>query len=355
VWKVADLGSRNGIRVNGQRVAEARLCEGDILSLGGVRLMLTAAPTTEPPDVGRTAREPPDAGPPTEVPPGGSPGRLLARRYRLQELFHQGATGSFYRGFDTQAKRTVCVKVLAAHVAADEAQLRRFVRGVRAAARLRHRNIVSLYQAGRSRTDWWLAMEHVDGPSARRLAADVGVGNMLSPRRVFEIACDVAAALDAAFTRQVLHRNLRPDSILLTRQGTAKLGNFTLARGVVRDTLDQVTSTTGLVGDLAYMAPELTQPDGFADCRADLYGLGACLYALLTGRPPFTGTGTVDLLERVRREAPVPPSRINLAVPAPLEAIVLKCLAKSPTDRYASPAELGAELARAGRYQGLWR
>ncbi|MBI3461941.1 MAG: protein kinase [Planctomycetes bacterium] len=133
-----------------------------------------------------------------------------------------------------------------------------------------------------------------------------------------------------------------------------RIGEHSPSIHVVLTTLQRITSSGELVGDLAYMAPERTEPDGVVDCRSDIYSLGACLYALLAGRPPFTGRGTVHLIEMIRNESPVPPSRIYLSVPGPLEGIVLKCLAKSPTDRFQSPMELREELARVAQYQGMW-
>jgi serine/threonine-protein kinase len=219
---------------------------------------------------------------------------------------------------------------------------------------LQHPNIVQLYRAGNCNGQWWLAMEYVDGPSLRQVVAKYGVGNMLSPKQVLNTARNLATALEVAYERQVIHRNIRPENILLTKDGVAKLSDCALTRGVVLNTLQRITSTSELVGDLAYMAPERTDPDGTIDCRSDIYALGTCLYTLLTGRPPFTGRGTVQLIERIRHDEPVPPSRINLSVPGPLEAIVMRCLAKSPTDRFQTPMALREELARVARFQGMW-
>ncbi len=126
-------------------------------------------------------------------------------------------------------------------------------------------------------------------------------------------------------------------------------------RGVVLMTMQRITESGELVGDLAYMPPERIEPHGGADCRSDLYSLGACLYTLLSGRPPFSGRGTVDLIERIRHDEPVPPSKFNLSVPGPLESLVLKCLAKNPEDRFRSPMEFREELSRVARFQGVWR
>jgi serine/threonine-protein kinase len=373
---VEDLGSSNGTMVNGERVERAELKDGDTLTLGKTRLCLKGPVTGAPAGASgaaRTKSAPDDEQVQLEARPAAplektqkvpamadqdrsavGAARGLGGRYELSEIIHQGSSGMFYKAKDLKSGRTVCVKVLTAGVAGDETELKRFVRGVRTAAKLHHPNIVQLYRAGRSGRQWWLAMEFVDGSSLRQVIAKYGVGNMLAPARVLAIARDITAALEVAYERQVLHRNIRPENILLTKRGMAKLSDFTLVRGVVLSTMQRITGSSELVGDLAYMGPERTEPDGVVDCRSDIYALGACLYSLLAGRPPFTGRGTVHLIELIRHEMPAPPSRLNLSVPGPLEAIVMKCLAKSPSDRFESPMELREELARVSRFQGMW-
>ncbi len=380
-WQIKDLGSTNGTKVNDRRVATATLTDGDIVSVGRVRLLFHAAThkhrqaaTTQDFSLANANRMPEPGGDfgkrrvdPTEqqtaeiqtITPAQIPASrpfMLARRYELGELIHEGSTGTFVKARDAKSDRIVCIKMLADRIAKDEAELKRFVRGVQTAARLQHPNVVQLYRAGQSRLreQWWLAMEFVDGPSLRQVIARYGIGNMLAPAKVLSIACDITAALEVAFEKQVLHRNIRPENILLSKSGTAKLSDFSLTRGVVLTTLQRITGSNELVGDLAYMAPERTEPDGQVDCRADIYALGACLYTLLAGRPPFTGRGTVDLIERVRHDAPRPPGRFNLSVPGPFEGVVMKCLTKSPSDRFQTPFELRNELVRVARFQGMW-
>jgi len=349
-WSVEDLGSRNGTYVNGERVKQAALRTGDRIYVGRMLLRIVSLTTSDSgQDEQREKGSSQDS-----IAPQKETAKRLGRRYDLGEMFHQGATGAFYRATDIQSDRPVCVKVLARHATENDADLKRFVRGLRSAAELHHPNIVQVYHAGKTREgSWWLASEYVDGPSVRQLASKVGVGRMLPPARVLAIARDVTEALRAASQRQIIHRNIKPDNILLTKDEVAKLNNFTLARGVVLNTLQQITVSGELVGDLAYMAPELMEPGEQGDCRADLYGLGACLYVLLTGRPPHTGRGKVDLIEKVRHDEPVPPSKYNLSVGGPLEGVVLKCLAKSPTDRSNSPDELATELERIAKFRTI--
>jgi serine/threonine-protein kinase len=368
-WFLEDLGSTNGTLVNNERVRRVELKEGDTIACGRVRLRfrvkepepVEGLPTTQKHEPARDRRAAASAAKRTreiEI-PAASKGladtaRVVGERYEIGELIHRGSTGTFFKSRDLKDDRIVCVKILNPNVADDPKELGRFVRGVRTAAKLQHPNIVQLYRAGNSAGKWWLAMEYVDGPSLRQVVAKYGVGNMLAPARVLAIARDITAALEVAYEHQVLHRNIRPENILLAKSATAKLADFALVRGVVLSTMNRITGTSDLVGDLAYMAPERTEPDGEADCRSDIYSLGACLYSLLTGRPPFTGRGTVQMIDTVRNQMPTPPTRINLAVPGPLEGIVLKCLAKSPADRYQTPMELREDVARVGRFQGMW-
>lgn len=368
-WHVDDLGSYNGTLVNRDRVQSAPLASGDTISVGRSSLSLACVETPLASTIRKAAGRPPTA---ADTPPltddaaeqsiqdvaslrgATTRRRLLGKRYELGPLIHHGATGAFYRAQHVKTGRCVCVKLLAQGVTSNEQDLKRFVRGVKTASQLRHPNIVELYHAGCSKSQWWLAMEFVEGSSLRRLVSNYGVAGTLSPPRVLAIARDIVAALETAYERQVVHRNINLDSILLTSSGTAKLSNFTLARGVVLDTLNQITGAGQVVGDLTYMAPERTHSDCMVDCRADIYSLGVCMYVLLAGRAPFTGYAAPDLVRQIRTEEPAPPSRFNLGVPAPLEGVVLTCLAKSPTDRYQTPMHLRAELARAAQYQGLW-
>ncbi len=381
-WQIKDLGSTNGTKVNDQPITTAVLADGDVITIGRLHLRFRVKPSGDARGAttqdfvasggGRTfetsdesGRERPDVSERrtgelpqfalVQTPPGQRRG-LLGGRYELGEVIHQGSTGTFVKARDAKSERVVCIKLLAKRVAENDAELRRFVRGVQTAAKLQHPNIVQLYRGGQSTAtkQWWLAMELVDGPSLRQVIAKYGIGNMLSPVKVLSIARDITAALEVAYEKQVLHRNIRPENILLTKSGAAKLSDFTLTRGVVLTTLQRITGSNELVGDLAYMAPERTDPDGAIDCRSDLYALGACLYTLLAGRPPFVGRGTVNLIEHIRHDAPQPPGRFNLSVPGPLEGVVMKCLAKSPSDRFRSPMELREELSRVAHFQGLW-
>jgi hypothetical protein len=374
-WHVEDLKSTNGTQLNDRPIHAAMLTDGDIVAVGRVRLEFSAkAPGEARPKHAATTQEYVartgddfwgSAGdgatgelpqlPFIHTPPGHRAG-LLGGRYELGSVIHQGSAGTFVKARDVKSNRVVCVKLLAKRLTTEDAELKRFVRGVQTAAKLQHPNVVQLYRAGRStaRKQWWLAMEFVDGPSLRQVLCDYGVGNMLAPAKVLAIAREIAAALEGAYEKQVLHRNIRPENILLTKSGTAKLSDFALTRGVVLTTLQRITGSNELVGDLAYMAPERTDPDGIIDCRSDLYALGACLYTLLAGRPPFTGRGTVDLIERIRHDVPQPPGRFNLSVPGPLEGVVMKCLAKSPVERFQSPSNLREELVRVSRFQGMW-
>jgi hypothetical protein len=360
-WWIQDLGSRNGTRVNDQKVKRAKLSATDVVTVGKTRLRVrydSGLPGVFDPDATVTHRPQRDSAKHLDAESAAASGAeklagLVGRRYRLAQAIHQGATGTFYRAQDIRSGRTACIKLLARGAVAADANLRRFVRGLVAAAKLRHPNIVQFYRAGESRGLWWVAMEYVDGPSVRELVARFGVGKMLTPAKVLAIARDIASALEVAFEHQVLHRNIRPDHILLTKSGRAKLSNFSLLRGIVLETIQRITSSSESVGDLAFLPPEAAEPGGEIDCRADIYGLGACLYSLLVGRPPFAGVSRVDLIERIRHDEPVPPSRVNLAVPGPLEGVVLKCLAKSPSDRFQTPTELRQELVRVARYRGL--
>jgi serine/threonine protein kinase len=356
-WAIEDCKSTNGVRINGQKVTRAHLSHMDTVQLGTVHFQLVSARTrsdTAPGDIPGAPYSRPAVSAPTgragstatELPAA----KAFTGRYDLINKFHEGKSGSFHLAVDNETKELVCVKILSGQVAANEKDLQRFVRGVRSASKLDHPNVVRIHRAGRSRDQWWLTMEYVDGPSLRDVIEQYGIGNMLPPARVLAIGQDIAAALEAAFAHQVLHRNIRPENILLTRAGMAKLADFALVRGVVLQTLQQITEAEELVGDLTYMAPERTRRRSVVDCRSDIYALGATLYTLLAGQPPYTEQSTIRMLKAIHDEAVLPPSRHNLAAAGPLEHVVMKCLAKVPDARYQTPTELREDMLRASRF-----
>jgi serine/threonine-protein kinase len=250
--------------------------------------------------------------------------------------------------------RPVALKVLLPEFSKDEEEMQRFVRAMKTVLPLRHPNLIAVYGAGKSGPHCWVAMEYIAGETLTEVIQRIGVASMLDWKHTYRVAVEVGRALAYAHEQGVVHRNVTPQNIL--RQATdkaCKLGDLMLVRAL-EGTLakQQVTRPGELVGEVVYMSPERTRGLTDLDARSDLYGLGATLYALLTGRPPFEGKTLIEQITKIRLHEPVKPSKYQMSIPPLLETVVLKLLAKKPEDRYQSAAELLRELERVGKFAG---
>jgi serine/threonine-protein kinase len=252
-----------------------------------------------------------------------------------------GGMGVVYRAVQRTTERVVAVKFLHGAGAFDPSLRIRFDTEARALARVRHPHIVQVYEVGEADGLPYFSMEYIPGGTlARRLRAEP-----FAARESARVVAGVAAAVEAAHREQVLHRDIKPGNILLDTDGLPKITDFGLAKLSDRD--DGLTLSGNILGTPSYMAPE--QAAGRVkeiDARTDVYGLGATLYELLCGRPPFRGESHAVTLQLVQDAEVVPPGRIRAGVPAELEAICLKCLEKLPTKRYATAQELADDLHR---------
>jgi serine/threonine-protein kinase len=177
---------------------------------------------------------------------------------------------------------------------------------------------------------------------------------MLDWRYAFHVAVDIARALEAAYARQIVHRNITPANILVRScDRVAKLADLMLAKAMSGSLARQVTRPGELIGDVLYMSPERTRSQADVDTRSDIYSLGATLYALLTGRPPFESESLLDAIDNIRNAPPVPPKKYQLSIYDLFENVVLRMLQKRPDERYQTPTELLDELRRIGNYQGI--
>jgi WD40 repeat protein len=216
----------------------------------------------------------------------------------------------------------------------------RFLAEAEAAAQLRHPHIVQIYALGESDGRLYLELEYVEGGSlAQRLD-----GTPWPPRRAAELIATLALAVEAMHAGGIMHRDLKPANILLEADGTPKVADFGLAKALGADS--GLTGTGEILGTPSYMAPEQAGGGRGVGPAADVYALGAILYELLTGRPPFKAATVLETLDLVRTAEPVPPSRLVPGLPRDLETVVMKCLAKEPARRYASAAALAEDLRR---------
>jgi serine/threonine protein kinase len=294
---------------------------------------------------------------------GPRPAPSAPDHYELLEPIARGGMGVVWKAKDRRLNRLVALKMLAADegLSPDEAQ--RFRNEAEAAALLDHPHIVPIYEVGEHRGQAYLSMKLLDGGSldgqlSRFVAA---------PREAARLLVPLARAIHHAHQRGVLHRDLKPGNVLLDGDGRPYVSDFGLAKRLGAGALD-LTQPGAVVGTPPYMAPEqATGRKGAVTTATDVYGLGALLYTLLTGRPPFRGDGVLETLEQVCGRPPEPPRKINPAIERDLELICLKCLEKEPHRRYASALALADELQRyldgkplsqtrpVGRPERLWR
>jgi tRNA A-37 threonylcarbamoyl transferase component Bud32 len=257
-----------------------------------------------------------------------SPGTRLAGRYVVEELIATGGMATVWRARDEVLGRTVAVKVLRDDLAGDPEFRERFRREAVAAARLSHPAIINIFDTGTDGRVVFIVMEFFDG---RTLAAVARDGSPLHPERAVELVIPVLEGLGFAHARGVVHRDVKPANILVADDGRVKVTDFGIAKAVLagRD----LTTTGNVLGTAQYLSPEQVQGSA-VDARSDIYSLGAVLYELLTGRPPFDAENAVATAMMRLTRNPVPPRDIRPGIPRDVEAVALRALARRPEDRF---------------------
>lgn len=274
-------------------------------------------------------------------------GRLIGD-YELLEMLGRGGMGVVYRARQRSLNRLVAVKLLVAGEFADTAARRRFQAEAAAAARLRHPHIVAIHEIGDHEGQPFFSMELVEG----RTFADLVRDGPLPPGTAARLLKPVAEAVQFAHSQGVLHRDLKPSNLLLDGFGQPHVSDFGLARRL--DNSERFTLTGEVLGSPSYLAPEQARGDRAHEGPAsDVYALGAILYQMLTGRPPFLGASPQAILRQVIETEPLAPRKLNPAIPLDLETVCLKCLEKEPARRYPTAQALAAELDRFLKYEPL--
>ncbi|HYF74618.1 MAG TPA: Stk1 family PASTA domain-containing Ser/Thr kinase [Nocardioides sp.] len=263
-------------------------------------------------------------------------GRLLEGRYRIGARIARGGMAGVYEATDIRLDRTVAVKIMHPGLGDDAEFAARFVREARSAARLSHPNVVAVYDQGDDHGTVFLAMELVDGITLRDV---IRKESPMPPARALALVEPVLSALAAAHRAGIIHRDVKPENVLIADDGRVKVADFGLARAVSADT--QHTATGGvLIGTVSYLAPELVV-DGRADARADVYAAGVVLFELLTGSKPHEGETPIQVAYKHVHEDVPPPSSLEPGIPAYVDALVARATAR---DRSLRPADAGVLL-----------
>ncbi|MCB0929088.1 MAG: Stk1 family PASTA domain-containing Ser/Thr kinase [Mycolicibacterium insubricum] len=268
----------------------------------------------------------------------------LSDRYELGEILGFGGMSEVHLARDTRLHRDVAVKVLRADLARDPSFYLRFRREAQNAAALNHPAIVAVYDTGEAETSAgplpYIVMEYVDGVTLRDIVHTEGP---IPSQRAIEIIADACQALNFSHQHGIIHRDVKPANIMISKNKAVKVMDFGIARALADSS--NVTQTAAVIGTAQYLSPEQARGES-VDARSDVYSLGCVLYEILTGEPPFVGDTPVAVAYQHVREDPVPPSHRNPEISPYLDAIVLKALAKNPENRYQTAAEMRADLIR---------
>ncbi|HEV3115486.1 MAG TPA: FHA domain-containing serine/threonine-protein kinase [Gemmataceae bacterium] len=351
-----DNDSSSGTFINGAKVKTHVLKLGDVIQIGDTQLRLHMGDF--PLDVALAAIEPAPASAPAAAATAveklaALSGQRLAH-YDIGPVIGHGSTGTVFHATDSKDGKSVALKVMLPEFSKNEEEMQRFVRAMKTALPLRHPNIITLYGAGKAGPHCWIAMEYIAGEVMTQVIERIGVAGMLDWRYAYKVAVHIGRALAYAHGQQIIHRNVTPRNVMLqATDKVVKLGDLMIAKALGGALAEQITRPGQIVGDVAFMSPERTRGLAEVDGRSDIYGLGATVYALLSGRPPFEGKTLIEMITRIRQTEPVPPTKFQMSIPSAFEGIVLKMLAKRPEDRYAAADRLVAELERVGKSQGM--
>lgn len=262
-------------------------------------------------------------------------GMFLGDRYEILEKIGSGGMADVYRARCHKLNRFVAIKILKEEFCDDQTIVKKFTEEAQAAACLSHNNIVGIYDVNEENNTHYIVMELLDGMTLKQYITQKGC---LSAEETTEISIHVAEGLSAAHAQNIIHRDIKPQNIMITKDGKVKVADFGIAHMVTSNTINTVS-----MGSVHYSSPEQSR-GGYCDARSDIYSLGVTMYEMITGIVPFDGDNVVGIAVAHANDIVVPPSKIVEGVPEDLENVILKCLEKSPENRYATANDLIADL-----------
>lgn len=264
-------------------------------------------------------------------------GIFIGERYEIIERVGSGGMSEVYKARDHKLNRLVAIKILKREFSEDKTFVQKFIREAQSAAGLMHPNIVNVYDVGQEGNTHYIVMELVDGITLKKYIENKG---KLSPKEVVSIGIQAALGIDAAHKNNIIHRDIKPQNIIISKEGKVKIADFGIAKAASSETV-----SSNAMGSVHYISPEQAR-GGYSDAKSDIYSLGITLYEMVTGRVPFDGDTTVSIAIQHLQDELIEPSKYTPDVPISLEQIILKCTQKSPERRYHSAEELIADLKK---------
>ncbi|WP_392671620.1 protein kinase [Streptomyces sp. LN785] len=276
-------------------------------------------------------------------------GSVAGGRYQLRDLLGEGGMASVYLAYDSALDRQVAIKTLHTELGREQSFRERFRREAQAVAKLQHTNIVSVFDTGEDELGGalmpYIVMEYVEGlPLGSVLQADIRSHGAMPADKALKVTADVLAALDTSHEMGLVHRDIKPGNVMVTKRGVVKVMDFGIARAM-QSGVTSMTQTGMVVGTPQYLSPEQALGRG-VDARSDLYSVGIMLFQLLTGRIPFDADSPLAIAYAHVQEEPVAPSSINRAITPAMDALVARALKKNPNERFPSAAAMQDEIAR---------
>lgn len=266
-------------------------------------------------------------------------GSTFANKYRIIEELGKGGMGRVYKALDTEVNEKVAIKLLRSEISIDEKMIERFRNELKFARKIRHKNVCQMYDLNKDKDTYYITMEFVSGEDLKSLIKKMG---RFSVDKTISIARQVCDGLEEAHKLEVVHRDLKPQNIMIDAEGNARIMDFGIARSLNEKS---ITGAGVMIGTPEYMSPEQVEGKE-VDQRSDIYSLGVILYELVTGRVPFGGDTAFTIGVKHKSEIPEDPKKINIQIPENLSRLILKCLEKEKGKRYQNAADLLSELSK---------